>query len=563
MTRPTHPGPAAPTPAAATPATAETAEIPLARNFTKKGVQWLYPAALLLAAVGYLVNLRDALDFDLDEVMYTIAAQHVAAADSVSWADQPTAVHPPLHFLLAGAWMLFTDSARDATLDALLAARYLGALTSIFAIALLGLVVRRCTRNEWLVAAAMLLAAFDGFLVRFGRTALIEPTAVLAGLLVVYLALRLRHASSGVYIGFVGIASGAALLTKEPTLFTVLVPLLAALLERDWTFLRRAAGAAAVGGIIWTAFPLWAAANGAAAWWWSEHDTSLRRLAGTLQVSGLNRSGVSEAGVFGATFTAYAGGYLLFALGAAGLAALAYRGGLFHRRRLGSRYALLVAYGLLSYGFLAYCVLLGQANEQLTVYTALPSVLLTVLGFGNPMPRPAVAAAAFAGIVGLAAWGVTIVGSRDDATVRMGAYLTANYRCVPVNATGNAQRWAAALPRNHVESFSDAGSARRAGIRLYLLSPKDSRLRYGNSSPELDAFVRAYGEQVVAFASKRYERVELWSVPVSYPATRPCGNEPPEAALDASASGFLVIAGGLLSVVAACAAGAHLARRRP
>jgi hypothetical protein len=522
---------------------------------------WIYAGALAVAVVAYLVNLRAAVDFDLDEVMYTIAGQNVAEAGSVSWGAEPTAVHPPVHFLLLGGWMLLNGTAHGPTIDALMGARYLGAMFSVATVALAGLLARRFTRNAWLVGATMLIVTFDGFLLRFGRTGLIEPTAVFAGLLVVYLAVRLRHAPSPVYLGVVGLASGLALLIKEPLLFTIGVPLLAGVLERDWAFFRRATAAAGIGGLIWGAFPLWAVLNGAGGWWWSEHDTSLNRLAGLLQVSGLNRTGVSSTSVFSDTIKTYAGGYLIFGIGAAGLLVLAFRGGVFHQRRLGTRDAALVAFGVLSYGFLAYCVLLGQANEQLTVYSVCPAVLLTVLAWG-PAFKGTPVICALAALTGMALWGLNVAAVRDDGTERMSAYLTRNYACVPVNATGNALRWAPALTRNHVESFTDGGAALRAGIRLFLLSPKDSRMLYGNSSPQLDTFVRSYGTPLQSFPSRRYERLELWSVPTAIPATRECGNTRPPVSTQASAATFLTLAGGMTGGVALTMYGWHAVARR-
>ncbi|MFI5931766.1 ArnT family glycosyltransferase [Actinoplanes sp. NPDC051494] len=509
----------------------------------------VYAGALAVAVVVYLVNLQAAVDFDLDEVMYTIAGQNTVVADSVSWGAQPTAVHPPLHFLLVGAWTLLTGTAHGDTLDALAAARYLGALFSVLSVALIGLLARRYTANPWLAGAAMLLATVDGFLVRFGRTALIEPTAVFFGVMVVYLAVRFRYAASPAYLGVVGVVSGLALLVKEPLLFTVMVPLLAAVLERDWAYFRRATAAAGLGALIWATFPLWAVLNGAGGWWWSEHDTSLRRLAGLLQVSGLNRTGISSTGVIGDTLRMYAGGYLIFATGAIGLLVLAFRGGLFHKLRLNTRDASLVAFGILSYGFLGYCVLLGQANEQLTVYAVAPAVLLTVLAWGRPV-RLAAIICTVAILAGAASWGVNVAATRDDGTRRMGAYLTRELACQPVNATGNALRWAPALPRNHVEAFPDGGAAVRAGIRLFLLSPKDSRMRYGNSSPTLDTFVRTYGTWVQSFPSHRYERLELWSVPTPLPATRECGNTRPPASPQAPALSFLMLLGAMIGTIA-------------
>jgi hypothetical protein len=89
----------------------------------------LFAGAVLLAATAYLVNLRAAVDFDLDEVMYTIAARNVVEHGSVSWSTEPIAVHPPLHFLLLGAWAVVTGTVRGPMLDALFTARWSASAT--------------------------------------------------------------------------------------------------------------------------------------------------------------------------------------------------------------------------------------------------------------------------------------------------------------------------------------------------------------------------------------------------------------------------------------------------
>ncbi|AGZ45987.1 ArnT family glycosyltransferase [Actinoplanes friuliensis] len=530
----------------------------------------IYAGGVALAVAVYFVNLSAGLDFDLDEVMYALAGQNVATDGSVSWGSQPTTVHPPLHFLLIGAWTLLSGSAHGDLVGAILHARQLGAFFSVLTVLMVGLLARRyavgrgAAARTWIVAGAMVLATFDGFLVRFGRTGLIEPTAIFVGLLVVYLSLRLRNATSPVYLGVVGVVSGLALLVKEPLIFTIVVPALAGLLERDWAYLRRSLAALLIGLLVWGTFPLWAVVNGAGGWWWSEHDTSLNRLAGFLQVSGLNRSGVSSAGVFGDTFTMYLSGYLIFSIGAAGLLIAAYRGGLFHRRRLGRQAAGLVAFGVVSYGFLAYCVLLGQANEQLTVYSAAPAVLLSVLAWGRPTPRAAIVACALAALVGVTTWTTDVVLTRDDATIRMGRYLATHNACSPVNATGNAMRWAPALTANHVYAFTDGPTALNAGLHLFLLSPKDSRLRYGNSSPELDTWVRTRGRPVLQLPSRRYERIELWSVPGPSVVTgEQCGNDRPPVSAQASSTRFLVLLAALIICLAAALYAWSIVRDRP
>ena len=520
----------------------------------------LFAGAVVLAAIAYLVNLRAAVDFDLDEVMYTIAGRNVAGHGSLSWAADPIAVHPPLHFLLLGAWAVLTGTVHGPPLDAIFTARWLGALVSVANVVMVGLLCRLYCRNSRAVAAAMALAIVDGFLLRFGRTALIEPTAILAGLIVVYLALRLRYAATARYVTVVGAVSGVALLVKEPLLFFVLVPVLAAALERDPAFLRRSGAAVLVGGLIWTVFPIWAALGGAGGWWWSEHRTNLDRLAGFLQASGMNRPGVSSTGVFGTTFAMYASGYLIFAAGAVGLLRLAWTAGVLRRRAARSRPASLVAFGVLSFGFLGYCVLFGQANEQLTAYSAAPAVLLAVLGWGTPMPRAVVAATTVLFLAGVAAWVGNVALTRDDATSRMGRYLTTYDACAPVNATGDAQRWLPVLPRNRVASQADGVSALGDGVRLFLLSRKDSAMRYGVSSPELDAWVRRNGQPVQQFESRRYRTIELWSVAADVPAVAgsACFNPAAPVASNASVGRFLGLLSGALLLV--CATGFAAAR---
>ncbi|WP_432830735.1 ArnT family glycosyltransferase [Dactylosporangium sp. CA-092794] len=514
-------------------------------------------------AAAYFTNLRTARDYDLDEVMYTIAGQHVAADGSISWGQQPTAVHPPLHFLLLGLWSLVTGASHAAVVPALFDARIFGVLATLLSVALVGLLARHFTASPWLIGAAMLLTGFDAFVLAFGRTALIEPTAVLAEVAVVYLAIRLRRSSVLIYVGAVGGVSGLALLVKEPLLFTVVVPVLAAVLSRDWALVRRAVAAVVVALLIWSVFPLWAVSEGAGAWWKSEHDVSAARLFGFLQVSGLNRSGVSSSAVFADTFVEYAAGYLIFLIGAAGLLHLILRYGALRGRRLDGEAAWLVSFGLLSYGFLGYCVLLGQANEQLSIYSAIPAVLLTLFAWGEERKRIAAAVCVVAAVAGITGWAVNVASVRDDATTRMSAMITSRFPCQAVNATGNAPRWSPALTRNHVTAYTDGSLAQQSGVHLFLLSTKDSRLRYGNSSPELDSWVRDNGTPLYRLESRRYETIELWSVPGEQPAlTNPCSNAATPVAANASSARFVAMLIGALTLIALAISGIGWAVRR-
>ncbi|XVV15279.1 ArnT family glycosyltransferase [Actinoplanes sp. CA-131856] len=524
---------------------------PAEPRYWRRWRPWIYAGAVLTAAVALFTNVRGARDFDLDEVMYALAGQNIAEHGSISWGERLTAVHPPLHFLLLGLW----DRSGEPLIEAMFHARTMGALVTLLTVVVVGLLARRFTASPLLVATAMVMFAADAFVLRFGRTALIEPTAVLAQVTVVYLAIRLRRASSPTYIVVLGCVSGLALLVKEPLLFAMLVPLGVALLRRDWAFLRRSAGSLLVAAAVYAVFPLWATVNGAGSWWLAEHNISAERFFGIKQLSGLNRTGVSSFSVFTDSFAGYAAGYLIFACGAAGLLFLVVRRGL----RPDEPAAWLMSFGALSYGFLGYCVLLGQANEQLSVYTVVPAVLLTVFTWNG---RAAVAVCAVAVAVSALGWVTNVALARDDATTRMGARITAQLPCVAVNATGNAERWVPVLPRNHVTAFRDGPAAVRSGVQAFLLSGKDSRLRYGTSSPELADWVKGNGRQLYAFSSRRYESIELWVVGSGMTALSECANPPRAVAANASSQGFLALLFAALALAAFGVVGWHRWVRR-
>jgi hypothetical protein len=85
-------------------------------------------------------------------------------------------------------------------------------------------------------------------------------------------------------------------------------------------------------------------------------------------------------------------------------------------------------------------------------------------------------------------------------------------------------------------------------------------MRYGISSPELDAWVRAHGRPAYRLASRRYDTVELWSVAgPAQAAAEPCGNAGPAFAANASSARFVDL---LLAVIVLVGAGMYGSHRR-
>ena len=486
---------------------------------------------LAVTAVLYLLNLPNSPDFDIDEVAYALAGQHVGASGSVSWDSAAILVHPPLYFGLLGVWMTITGHAHGDVIAAIHAARYFDAICDIALVALIGIAARVWTgegaarRRGRIILTAVLLAALNGFLLRFGRAVLIDPTAILFSMGTALVAWQLRTARAATYVGVVGGCIGLSLLTKEPAVFIAVAPLVAAVLRRE----RRAVGlnllAFLVGLTVWSAFPIWAAANGHWASFYSTQTISLRRLLGVLQLSGLNRAGASPSNAFLQTFLQYAGGYLIFFVGLICLIIGTWR---FWRKRLsdnreGASYML--GLGLASYAFLIYSVTFGQSEEQLTLYV-MPAAVLLAVDFRRMLGlRPdgwallrvlepvATLACALAIALGAISWSLYDWPLVDNANESAADFISRNLpACAPVNATGDIFTWRGILRRNPVYEFGNGPQALSRGVHIFLLSPKNIEFHYGVFDAEFVPWLKANGHQVYYHSSHTYKSLSVWVV---------------------------------------------------
>jgi 4-amino-4-deoxy-L-arabinose transferase-like glycosyltransferase len=537
----------------------------------------------LVATAFFAVNLTRAPDFNIDEVFYSLAGQNVLNHDLVAWGDTAIFVHPPLYFLTVGAWLKLTGHEHSSMLDAIHTARYLGAAFDVLSVVFIGHAARVWSSRRpaairgRVVVTAMALAALNPFLLRFGRTVLIEPMALCLGIATLLLAWRLRSSQTRLYVGIVGLAIGVSILTKMPLLFLVCGPLIASLIGRDWRGVLRNVGALLVGAFVWLSFPAWAIISGNGHAFLEVQNISVLRLMGHLQMSGLHRSGVSATAAFLDSLGQYSPGYVVFSVGAIGLGAGVLR--IWHHGRdaidEGGRFIL--GLGVPSYAFLAYSVLVGQANEQLTVYTIPASVLLAAdlsrfvvrpdaprLGARVMNRAGAVVCLAVIGI-GTASWFAYML-PPDNATTAAGRYITITYPCRLVNATGDIYHWAAALPVNRLAAFPSGPDALAAGVHVFLLSPKDAEFRYGSMSPQLEAWIRANGQQVFSQPSHTYREISVWVVgtppDLTGVAADACGNPLPTPTGQAKATTFLALLGAAFATVCAAMAALTFAKRR-
>jgi 4-amino-4-deoxy-L-arabinose transferase-like glycosyltransferase len=484
----------------------------------------------LFAGVTMLWNIWAAPDTMYDEVSYVTAAQNVAQRGELTWDNAPIFVHPPLSFLAQAGWLRLLGLGAAPLQDAVVAARVFAAGTLVFAILLVGLLAAYLTpkagrgRGLLLVGLIVGLLACDPILLRYCRMAIIEPFALLAGLLTLCLAVWLRERPASVYVPAVGLATGLALLTKEITIFMVATPLVYALLERDGRLVRRSLGALVAGAAIWAStFMLWPVKLGVWASFTDEKLLLFKRLLGLVQTTGWNRPGFTFAeflAAVAAAGTEYGPTYLVLAGG--GLAMLYL---LLHRG--GGPATWLLAWLITSYGFAAYMVAFGSLNEHLFTYLLPAAVTGTVLVTDAWLARRAAAREArgrasrmavlpVALLIGLLAfsafsWAHSYLPA-GDGVFRSAAHLREQTApCSAVNGIGDAGKWAPLVPGHLVTEFATGPTALSHGVHLYFISGKDARV--GNALPELPDWVRAHGTPLRSFPSVSYEGIELWEVP--------------------------------------------------
>jgi hypothetical protein len=536
---------------------------------------------ILVAAVAvpfYVVNVGRAPDFDVDSVLYTTAGQNVASHGALAWDGSPILVHPPLFFITVGLWLLAAGAAHSSLLSALHVASYADAPFCVGSAVLSASLVSCWTRRTGagrvlLVLAAGLLVALDPFLVRFGRIVLLEPMTLCVALGAVRLAWGLRNRSTLLYVAGVGSLMGLSLLCKETAVFVIGGPLVAAVLRWRRVEVLRNLGAALVAAFVFCAFVWWSILEGTGGAFGAQLRVNVERLVGILQITGLNRSGVSPFKSLADTFLQYSAGYLVMLLGGIALIAC-----VLTRRfdlRRDERGCQLIGFGLIGYVFLLYSVFFGQSNEQLTDYAVPASVLLALLAWeymdAEPTggkggrrfvrehrrhwPAPVIAVGSAAALaIGLASWIGYIGVSNDTAVSQVVSFLDTDApACAPVNSTGNPLLWADLDRRNPITAYFTGAAATKGGVHIFLLSPKDATFHFAPMSPHLADWIRSHGHEVFSASSHTFQSIQVWYVGHPHPrvpsATAPCADPIPAASTHASVGVFVGVLAASLAAV--------------
>ncbi len=492
-----------------------------------------------VATFALLYNIFTSPDVLYDETAYTFAAKQVALGWHLTLDDQPLFVHPPLMFLLQAAWLHLTGGASAPLAAAIRAARLLSASVGAADVLLISALAYRLAngasarRRRVVTGVTAVIVAFDPLLTRYDRQDVIEPFALCVSLLTLHAAWHLRERGALAYVSVTGLLGGLALLTNEITVCLIAVPPLFALLCRNGPLVRRSAAALGIAVTFGGLFLLWAAQLGLTGSFVTIQTSTLRRLVGLVQITGLNVPGVSLVGALLHSVEQYSSTYIMLA---AGFAALAWC----WSRTNTAAGNFLTAWLTASYAFGGYIVAVGTLNEQFFVYLVPASIVGSVLladallagwisrargrrtGRGGRPARisrlPLVTAAvAFAGLAGLSAssWFTNYSGA-SDGVVLMDQFIAAKLPpCAAVNASGDPEKYSYLLDGRGFESFSVGPAALADGVHYYILSPNDAVERTGNMSPALASWITGHGRRLADFPSQVYQTVQLWYVPAS------------------------------------------------
>jgi O-antigen/teichoic acid export membrane protein len=502
---------------------------------------WLIAVCVGVAVGGLGYNLFSSPDVLYDEAVYTWAAQQVAQGWHLTLDNQPLFVHPPLMFLLQAGWLRLTGQATAALPSAIRSARLLAAsagaadvlLIAAMGYRLAGAAAPRQRRAITIVVAC--IAAVDPVLSRYDRQNVIEPYALAAGLLTLHAAWHLADRGALPYVSVTGLLGGLTLLTNQITFALVVVPLLAAILQRDWPLIRRSAAALAISFAFALSFLAWAAEIGLSGSFVTVQTSTLQRLIGLVQITGLNVPGVSLVGSLRQSLSQYSSSYIVLAVGLAALVWCCLRS----NSRSGN---FLTAWLLASYGLGAYIVAAGTLNEQFFVYLLPAGMVGSVLfadalivgrdrgqgrrrgrrrrqrrRLGGRGLRLAAGIACCAVVLGLStvSWAADYIGPGNGA-VRASQFIAARLPvCAAVNASGDAQKYSYMLGGRSLPSFYVGPAALADGVHYFLLAPNDATEREGDMSPALAAWIRDNGQRLADFPSPVYRTVQLWHVPAS------------------------------------------------
>lgn len=509
-------------------------------------IKWLnvviFPAAVFLIAFGAVAWRNNlAPDIFTDEILYTRVGTRIAGEGALVWDNgDPFMVHPPLYFLVEGAYLSLTGNPRSQVFDpgniyidvyhARLLNAFLAGLTAI----VLFLIGKRL-RGTWPGLLMVALFIIDPFGVRVNRRAMMETLSELItfagmGFFAINLMNNVPKYSWSIWAGLL---LGAGMLSKEVTVISLMVVAFFGV----WEFFRsifffsntgegrfmtcvHALLALTTAILTYAIYPLWVISEGQWSSFWAEKFLGVQRLLGLVQLTGWNRPGVSLSQFLLARLTDYGSSYILLALGAAATLWILIN----HSHAPQGRF--IASWGILLYPFFAFTALAGSGNDQLFYYLLVPAIFF--IGYALSLPavftrfyryldklRLATAALILLFMIPYDAyqWVVTFGTGQDNAYYQLAQYVQNNLPAgVPINASGDAIKFGYFFPDHPITTVSTPQQALAQGVHYYALAPKDVQSHYGNITPQMEALIKNSGTLLDHLYGNSYGDIYLYKI---------------------------------------------------
>ena len=511
--------------------------------------------SLLLGLFGAFfvgVGLNEAPDIFTDEILYTRAGIRVASEGALVWdSGRPLVIHPPLYFLVEGAFLKLTAETSHLTYvpgDIFAAVYYVRWLNVIFAGLTTALFFWLGYRLHNWQLGLLLVALFiiDPFGLRINRRAMLETLAGL--LLLAGMGLMLSGRAKEKQLQplswsraiLAGLLLGGAMLTKDLAFTAILVVFLFGLWE-GWCARRQERPArrwlapyllsAAVAGLSYGIVPLWALLAGHWDRFYRVKILALRRLVGLVQLSGWNRPGVSIVDFLLERLIDYGSSYLLLALGGISVILLL----IFWLRSANGRF--LALWGLVLYPFYGFVAVVGSGNDQFFYLLLLPAIVLV----GSTLATLSIALADYSHLkwvtvqkaiiiilllgllpFNLFSWFSNYVLESDNGYHQLASFVEQNVPPgVPLNASGDALKYIYFFPDRPISNAGTPAEAIDERVHYLVLAPKDVRARYGRVTPELALWLAVNGQLIFQTEGDSYGEIYLYRVAYGSPSAAP------------------------------------------
>jgi 4-amino-4-deoxy-L-arabinose transferase-like glycosyltransferase len=510
----------------------------------------IYLATWLLRAVF----LARSFDIFYDELIYLHISENVARGLGIRYYTAPFYLHPPVFFLIEGAYLALVRPAGNMV-EHVYAVRYLNIVFGGLSAVLLYSIGRRIA-GAWAGALAALVFALEPFIIRINSRNLLETITmfwILVGYSILFGAVRTsasaaKQTPSGPalppagraparspyetqplpritqHLGDIpkargrqpwpgtswariigaGGAFGLAMLSKEPPALIILLPLAICFLL-NWSLPRRTSLlVGSVACLIYLIYPASVLAFGDRAQFVQQKLAGLFRFAGVVQESGFNQHGgpsfmqaiLSNLGNFATT-------YILIGSGIIAIAVLLLVGE--------PRARLLAVWAASAYALKAFLVLFGTNEEQYFYYLVTSSILATAVAVVvlqparfTPAMRRRWRAAGLAALALFCLWAGSIWVKThltpDNGYEYLFAYIE---RQVPpgsaIAATTNTSREFLKSEDYTIGAWGTVDDICENGAQYVVLSTLLVEKRYDAATPELYAWLTNNAQPIFSF----------------------------------------------------------------